>query len=78
VKVDLKGDAKVVTKNGEEYLQVNNIKTKIQVGDSAIKVAVKDDTSGALSECTYYFTLCDGGNSEHGCLLGWKAPCRLV
>jgi hypothetical protein len=52
VKVDVKADAKVVTKNGEEYLEVNSIKTKIQVGDSDVKVTVKDDRNGALSEYT--------------------------
>jgi hypothetical protein len=46
----VKGDGKVVTRNGEEYLEVNSFKTKIRVGDSNVKVTVKDDRSGALSE----------------------------
>jgi hypothetical protein len=50
VKVDVKGDGKVVTRNGEEYLEVNNVKTKIRVGDSSVKVNAKDDRNGRLSE----------------------------
>jgi hypothetical protein len=50
VQVDAKGDGKVMTKNGVEYLQVNSIKTKIRVGDSNIKVNAKDDKTGLLSE----------------------------
>jgi hypothetical protein len=50
VKVDVKGDGKVVTRGGEEYLQVNSVKTRIRVGDSDVKVTVKDDRSGRLSE----------------------------
>jgi hypothetical protein len=49
----VKGDGKVVTRNGEEYLEVNNVKTKILVGDSNVKVSVKDDRSGRLSKYTY-------------------------
>jgi hypothetical protein len=50
VKVDVKGDGKVVTRNGEEYLEVNNVKTKIRVGDSSVKINAKDDRNGRLCE----------------------------
>jgi hypothetical protein len=50
VKVDVKGEGKVVTRSGEEYLEVSSVKTRIRVGDSSVKVAVKDDRSGRLSE----------------------------
>ena len=43
-------DGKVMTNDGVEYLQVKNIKTEIQVGDSSVKIADKDDSRGLLSE----------------------------
>jgi hypothetical protein len=52
VKVDVKGDAKAVERNGEEYLEFESVKTTIQVGDSNVKVSVKDDRNGQLSEYT--------------------------
>jgi hypothetical protein len=33
-----------------EYLQVNTVKAKIRVGDSNVKVSIKDDSSGRLGE----------------------------
>lgn len=55
VKVDVKGDGKVVKRNGEEYLEVNNVKTKIRVGDSSVKINAKDDRNGRLSESALQF-----------------------
>jgi hypothetical protein len=53
VHVEAKGDGKVITKEGVEYLQVNKIQTKIQVGDSGVKISDKDDKRGLLSEYQY-------------------------
>jgi hypothetical protein len=53
VKVDVKGDGKTVKRNGEEYLEVNNVKTKIRVGDSSVKLTVKNDRNGRLCEYKY-------------------------
>ncbi|GFG36375.1 hypothetical protein Cfor_06094 [Coptotermes formosanus] len=55
VHVEAKGDGKVITKEGVEYLQVNKIQTKIQVGDSGVKISDKDDKRGLLNESTVQF-----------------------
>ena len=52
VRVDAKGSGTVVQKNGENYIQITNLKTKIKVGDSKVKIDVKDDARGALGEYT--------------------------
>lgn len=52
MKVDVAGDAKVVTRKGEEYLEVNSIKIKIGIGSSEVKIASKD-AKNELSEYTY-------------------------
>lgn len=54
--MDVAGDAKVVTRKGEEYLEVNNIKTKIGIGSSEVRIASKDkdkDKNDELREYTY-------------------------
>ncbi|KAJ4447895.1 hypothetical protein ANN_09904 [Periplaneta americana] len=55
VKVDVKGSGKTIKKNGEEYIQVKTIKTKIRVGDSSVKINVKDDRSGVLTQSALQF-----------------------
>ncbi|KDR14110.1 putative beta-carotene-binding protein [Zootermopsis nevadensis] len=56
VKVDVAGDAKVVTRKGEEYLEVNNIKTKIGIGSSEVKIASKDKDKDKNDELLESFT----------------------
>ncbi|KAJ9599798.1 hypothetical protein L9F63_026352, partial [Diploptera punctata] len=55
VKIDAKGMGKVVKKNGEDYMQITDLKAKIKVGDSKIKLDVKDDKQGALAQSAASF-----------------------
>ncbi|PSN40941.1 hypothetical protein C0J52_26470 [Blattella germanica] len=48
ITVDAKGDWKIVQKNGEDYFEINNLKTKINVQESKLDIHPADgNKSGA-------------------------------
>lgn len=55
ITVDAKGDGKIVQKNGEDYFEINNLKTKIKVQDSNVKINQGDDRNGALAQSAINF-----------------------
>jgi hypothetical protein len=71
----------VVIKDGVEYLQVNKIKARIQIGGSSIKISDKDDRRGLLSEypCLIMFRGTHSGiQTPHRYSGSWDATYSFV